>query len=148
AGGHGGVRVGGVCESADRRHRAAGARPPAARRVERMTAASVRRRPRGAGGVRPSALVAAAWLAVVVLAGLLAPLSTYDVIMDVDPSRAHEGPAAAHWLGTDHLGRDVLMRLVFACQFFVGPGLLACGVALVLAVPAGAVAGFRGGLVE
>ncbi len=108
-------------------------------------------RPKGAlaaARARPAAALAVLWLAVVVIAGFLAPLSAYDVVMDVDPTRSQAPPGTAHWLGTDHLGRDVFMRLVFACQFFVGPGLLACAVATALAVPAGAVAGFRGGGIE
>jgi peptide/nickel transport system permease protein len=71
--------------------------------------------------------------------------SGYDVIGDVDISRASAPPSAAHWLGCDHLGRDVLWRLVTASQAFVGPGLMACAVALGLGVGGGAVAGWTGG---
>ena len=81
----------------------------------------------------------------VMLVGLLAPLSGYDAIADVDPTRADLGPSAQHWLGTDHLGRDTASRLLLACRSFTGPGLLACLLAAIIGVPAGAIAGYTGG---
>jgi len=69
----------------------------------------------------------------------------YDIVADVSPSDAGAAPSAAHWLGTDHLGRDVAWRLVLATRAFVGPGLLACLLASVIGVGAGAVSGFLGG---
>ncbi|MFH1468626.1 MAG: ABC transporter permease [Pseudomonadota bacterium] len=95
-----------------------------------------------------SALFGAAVLGLVALAGLLAAfpgLLPYDIIADVDPTRAGAGPSAAHWLGTDHLGRDVAWRLLLATRAFVGPGLLACALASVVGVGAGAIAGYLGG---
>ena len=84
-------------------------------------------------------------LAVVAACALLAPLGGYDVVGDVDPGRAFAPPGADHWLGTDHLGRDVGWRLLLASRAFVGPGLVACLTCALLAVPAGAIAGFVGG---
>jgi peptide/nickel transport system permease protein len=56
-----------------------------------------------------------------------------------------QSPSAAHWLGTDGLGRDVAARLAHGGRVSLGVGLLAAGLALVLGVPLGAAAGFRGG---
>jgi len=89
--------------------------------------------------------IGASVLAIVVAAAVLSPLLGYDVVADVNPSRAHADPSAAHWLGTDHLGRDVLSRLLVASRAFVFPGLLACGIAAGLAIPTGALSGFVGG---
>lgn len=91
-----------------------------------------------------------AWLGVGLLLGLAAlglwaPLSSYPVGQDVDPLSRSLGCSAAHWLGTDHLGRDVFWRLLLAARAFVGPGLLSCTVTLLLAVPLGAAAGWAGG---
>lgn len=69
----------------------------------------------------------------------------YDVIGDVDTARASLAPNGTHWLGTDHLGRDVLWRLITASEAFVGPALLACAVALAIGVPSGALSGWLGG---
>lgn len=84
-------------------------------------------------------------LALVLVAWLVGRLSGYDVVTDVAPERASLGPGQDHWLGTDHLGRDVLWRSMLACEAFVGPGLLACVVALLVGLPSGALAGYRGG---
>lgn len=113
-----------------------------------MTATTLPLRAARRLGRRPAAAVAALYLLAVVVVGLVAPFSGYDPITDVDPSRASLPAGVGHWLGTDHLGRDVLARLLLACQAFVGPGLLACGVAAVLAIPGGALAGYHGGWLE
>lgn len=113
-----------------------------------MTAAALGKRVAATVRRHPAAWAGGALLLFVLLTGLLAPLSHYDPITDVDPAMAQLPPGPGHWLGTDHLGRDVLKRLLLACQFFVIPGLLACVVASVIAIPAGAVAGYRGGWVE
>jgi peptide/nickel transport system permease protein len=98
---------------------------------------------------------ASTWLGVAVLAtvgiaglvtGLLpAAWLPYDLVADVDASRAGIAPTAAHWLGTDHLGRDVAWRLLLATRAFVGPGLLACLLASIIGVGAGALSGYIGG---
>lgn len=87
-------------------------------------------------------------VSLVLLAAVVGPLSGYIPAQDVNIPHADLGPGPGHWLGTDHLGRDVLSRLVFACQAFVWPGLLACLTAAAIGVPAGATAGYMGGPVE
>jgi peptide/nickel transport system permease protein len=69
------------------------------------------------------------------------------VVTDVNVGRANQGPTGEHWLGTDDHGRDVGWRMLTATEAFVGPGLLACLLAFLLAVPAGAWAGWKGGWV-
>ena len=54
-------------------------------------------------------------------------------------------PGARHWLGTDTLGRDLLVRLLFGGRVSLGVGLAATFVALTIGVVYGAVAGFFGG---
>ena len=54
-------------------------------------------------------------------------------------------PSAAHWLGTDTLGRDLLVRLLVGGRISIGVGLCATFVALTIGVVYGAVAGFFGG---
>lgn len=55
------------------------------------------------------------------------------------------GPGPAHWLGTDILGRDLLVRLLYGGRVSLGVGLCATFVALSIGVVYGAVAGFFGG---
>jgi len=94
---------------------------------------------------RPTSLLAAAWLVALAAAAVLGPLGGYPVGADVDLSVASQGPSAQHWLGTDHLGRDIGWRLLLACRAFVGPGVVAAGVAAALGVLPAAVAGMVGG---
>ncbi len=54
-------------------------------------------------------------------------------------------PSAAHWLGTDPLGRDLLARLLYGGRISLLVGFVASFVALVIGVTYGAVAGWRGG---
>ena len=94
----------------------------------------------------------ASWAALATLAGVLlmwcvSLISGYDVTSDVDVIRASALPSAEHWLGTDHLGRDVAWRLLKSSEAFMGPALLACVVALGVGLPAGALAGWSGGVV-
>ena len=54
-------------------------------------------------------------------------------------------PGAQHWLGTDTLGRDLLVRLLYGGRISLGVGLCATFVALTIGVAYGAVAGYIGG---
>jgi oligopeptide transport system permease protein len=54
-------------------------------------------------------------------------------------------PSAQHWLGTDTLGRDLLVRLLYGGRVSLAVGLAATFVALTIGVIYGAVAGFFGG---
>ncbi|MEN0061554.1 MAG: hypothetical protein AAGA48_05350 [Myxococcota bacterium] len=96
----------------------------------------------------PSAGLGFGLLALIVLAALLSPLSGYPVGADVDATARDLSPSAAHWMGTDHLGRDVFWRWVLASRAFVGPGFAAVGLALSIGVSLGAWAGFVGGVVS
>ncbi|MFZ9747735.1 MAG: ABC transporter permease [Opitutaceae bacterium] len=57
-------------------------------------------------------------------------------------------PGATHWLGTDTLGRDLLVRLLYGGRISLGVGLAATFVALSIGVVYGAVAGFFGGKLD
>jgi peptide/nickel transport system permease protein len=93
-----------------------------------------------------SSRVGLAVLGLLVLAWVVGLCSGYDVIADVHPDRADALPDGAHWLGTDHLGRDVFWRLVLGTQAFMLPAGLAAGTALALGVGSGAWAGAVGGM--
>jgi len=57
-------------------------------------------------------------------------------------------PSAAHWLGTDQLGRDLLTRLMFGGRISLMVGLVATFVALTIGVIYGAVSGYFGGKID
>ncbi|HEX2315670.1 MAG TPA: dipeptide/oligopeptide/nickel ABC transporter permease/ATP-binding protein [Thermomonospora sp.] len=93
----------------------------------------------------PLGLASAVVLTLVVLAVLGAPiLSPQDPnVSELRDSFA--GPTAGHPLGFDSAGRDVLSRLLHGGRNTLGGAVLAVLVALVLGVPAGLLAGYRGG---
>jgi len=57
-------------------------------------------------------------------------------------------PSPEHWLGTDRLGRDVMAGIVHGSRYSLSIGFVAVGIALVIGVLLGAVAGFFGGWVD
>lgn len=59
-----------------------------------------------------------------------------------------EAPSSEHIMGTDELGRDVFSRLVYGARVSISTALIAVGVALVIGIPLGAIAGTFGGWVD
>ena len=83
-------------------------------------------------------------LAVILLAVLLAPWLTGSPIA-IDIARKLEPPSAAHWLGTDFFGRDVLARVLHGGRATLAIGIGVVALAFALGVAFGTVAGFAGG---
>jgi peptide/nickel transport system permease protein len=95
-----------------------------------------------------AATVGLAILVAFCLAALLAPwLSPYDPVA-LSLSSKLEPPGAAHWLGTDHFGRDVLTRILWGGRISLTVGLLVVLYAVSVGVPLGLLAGFLGGWVD
>lgn len=87
-------------------------------------------------------------LVVFVLAALLSPLiSPYDPNAQ-DLTNKLQGPSAAHWLGTDYLGRDVLSRLMYGGRVSLSVSLLSGTFAAVVGLLLGLIAGYVGGWVS
>jgi peptide/nickel transport system permease protein len=93
------------------------------------------------------ALAGAAILAVWVLAAALAPrIAPYDPLALVAASR--QPPSAAHLMGTDLLGRDVMSRLIFGTRLSLAIGLVSVAIGLVAGSLMGLVAGYYGGRID
>ncbi|HEY8517761.1 MAG TPA: ABC transporter permease [Candidatus Binatia bacterium] len=93
-------------------------------------------------------LVGTALLAVIAAAALLAPwLAPYDPLA-IDLAHHLEPPSAAHPLGTDRLGRDVLARLLWGARLSLGVGAAAVAGALTIGVALGTLAGYGGRLLD
>jgi peptide/nickel transport system permease protein len=94
------------------------------------------------------AVAGLAVLLVVVLAAVFAgPLSGHDPDQ-IDLGAVRQAPGAAHWLGTDGSGRDVLSRLLHAGQVSLLVGFVAALLACTVGTVLGAVAGIVGGWVD
>ncbi|HSR23129.1 MAG TPA: ABC transporter permease [Candidatus Eisenbacteria bacterium] len=92
----------------------------------------------------PSALVGAAILAFYVLASIVGPLVfRYDPIHQ-NLSDAFLPSSAAHPLGTDDLGRDELVRLLYGARYTLVLGFAAVAIGLAVGVPLGAISGYYG----
>lgn len=91
------------------------------------------------------AVIVTAWVAVATLAPLLAP---YDP--DATDLRAFlRAPGSpGHLLGTDHLGRDVLSRIVYGTRIDLSMGVIGVMAPFLIGVALGVVSGYSGGLVD
>lgn len=100
---------------------------------------------------RPKPLIGAFIICVVLLSALFA-----EVISPADPYQQslrarHQPPElslseGAHLLGTDHVGRDILSRMIFGARISVVIGLGAVSLSAALGMFIGLIAGYRGGL--
>ena len=64
------------------------------------------------------------------------------------PAAKLTAPGAAHWFGTDELGRDLYTRVVYGASLSVQAAMLAVGIALAGGLGLGVLAGFAGGRVD
>jgi peptide/nickel transport system permease protein len=94
------------------------------------------------------ALIGLAIVGLTAVLGLVGPLFVTADPVAMDFAALLKGPSAAHLLGTDQFGRDVLARLVWGARLSVSIGALAVALALVVGVPIGALSGYAGGAVD
>lgn len=87
-------------------------------------------------------------LAIVVALAVFAPLLTpYDPIAQ-DLLNARQPPSLAHPFGTDHLGRDMLTRVLYAARIDLMIGVVPTTITFVTGVLLGALAGYFGGKLD
>lgn len=89
----------------------------------------------------PTLVAGGAILALMVAAALAAPLFAGDP-STMDPARRLLPPSAAHWLGTDQLGRDVFARVVHGARVSLLVGILVALGAVAAGTLIGLVAGY------
>ena len=117
-----------------------------------LPARAVPRRPRSralAAFLRNRAAVAGA-VVVVLFVGvaILAPLLAPDDPLRTNFLLIRKPPTAAHWLGTDELGRDNLSRMIFGAQASLLAGCISVAIALGIGVPVGLVSGYFDGWID
>lgn len=86
-------------------------------------------------------VLAGAVLIAAIFAPWIAPYDPYGIAMD----HALQPPSAAHPLGTDVFGRDMMSRLIYGARISVGVSLAARLISLLIGTLAGLLAGYRGG---
>jgi peptide/nickel transport system permease protein len=90
------------------------------------------------------------FFSIAVVAGIL---MLADLPMPLDPNATNleaklQPPSAAHWLGTDNLGRDVLSRMVAGSTISLTVGFVAMAVSLGIGIMVGAISGYFGGWID
>lgn len=87
------------------------------------------------------------YLIVIIVIALIAPLLPLDA-NTIDVLNKLKGPSAAHWFGTDEMGRDYLARVVYGGRVSLLVGVLAMLASASIGILVGTVAGFCGGIVD
>jgi len=82
--------------------------------------------------------------AMAVFAPWIAPYSPYEQ----DLYAVLSGPSAAHWFGTDNLGRDLFSRTIYGARVSLLFGIGSTALSAALGVAVGLIAGFRGGWID
>jgi peptide/nickel transport system permease protein len=96
-------------------------------------------------GENPVTLAAVALFGLFVLMALFGPaLVPYDPLAS-NSAMALQPPSAAHWFGTDALGRDIFSRTVVATRLDLGIAVSAVAASFLIGMPLGLAAGFFGG---
>ncbi|QII40644.1 ABC transporter permease subunit [Rouxiella badensis] len=92
----------------------------------------------------PMAIVSSIFILLLLMVAIFAPwLAPYDP-QTPDWMALGAGPSAAHWFGTDDLGRDVLSRIIYGARISLYVGLLSVTLGMILGVFLGLLAGYYG----
>ncbi|SEH24934.1 ABC transporter permease [Rhizobium sp. NFR12] len=90
-------------------------------------------------------MVIIAFFAILAIAAPILPIA--DPIA-TSWSALRKAPSAAHWLGTDDLGRDILSRMIWGARASLMAGVVSVGIAVAIGVPFGLLSGYFGGWVD
>jgi peptide/nickel transport system permease protein len=110
-----------------------------------MSAATLAQNARHAFGENRLTLVAVLILGALLLCAAFGPLvAPYDPLATNGAARLVP-PSAAHWFGTDALGRDILSRVIVAARLDLGMAVAAVALSFVVGLALGAIGGYFGG---
>ncbi len=87
-------------------------------------------------------------MAAFMLGGLAAPWLAPHNPAAIDLLHRLEGPSAAHWAGTDELGRDTLSRLLWGARLSLAVSVSVVTISLALGLAIGGLAGYLGGWID
>ncbi|CAN7263979.1 ABC transporter permease [Phyllobacterium sp. LjRoot231] len=95
-----------------------------------------------------SAVVGLVIIAFFVTLAVVAPLLPIADPMATSWSAIRKAPSAAHWLGTDDIGRDILSRMIWGARASLMAGVFSVGIAVAIGVPLGLISGYFGGWID
>ncbi len=93
-------------------------------------------------------LVGLVIIAFFALLAILAPILPIPDPVATSWGAIRKAPSAAHWLGTDDLGRDILSRMIWGARASLMAGVISVAIAVVIGVPFGLLSGYFGGWVD
>jgi peptide/nickel transport system permease protein len=96
----------------------------------------------------PNLVIGAVLTGVFVAAALVSLVWTPHAFDAVAIAERMQGPSAAHWLGTDQFGRDILTRLMIGARNSIVVGVVAVGIGLTVGTVLGLAAAARGGWLD
>ena len=82
------------------------------------------------------------------LLAMAAPILPIPDPAATDWSAVRKAPSAAHWLGTDEIGRDLLSRMIWGARASLMAGVFSVAIAVCIGVPFGLLSGYFGGWVD
>jgi peptide/nickel transport system permease protein len=94
---------------------------------------------------QPLAVLGVMLLLLFVVCAVFAPWLAPQDPAQLDLPGRLMGPSAAHWFGTDELGRDILSRTLFGARISLIVAVSVVGLSLIVGLVAGGLAGFYGG---
>lgn len=84
----------------------------------------------------------------IVLIAIFGPYFSQYTYFEQDYSAMSQGPSAAHWFGTDNLGRDLFVRTLYGARISLAVGVFASIMNFVIGVVYGGISGYFGGRVD
>ncbi len=99
-------------------------------------------------GKNKMAVISAVILILIALAAFIGPFFLKQSYETQNLQLGAIPPGARHWLGTDTLGRDLFVRILYGGRVSMSVGFCATAVALVIGVFYGAISGFLGGKID
>lgn len=94
------------------------------------------------------AVLSLVFLSVITVTAVFAPEFTRHSYETQSIDEKLETPSAAHWMGTDTLGRDLYSRIIYGARMSLSVGVLTALLSLSVGTLVGAISGFRGGKVD
>lgn len=95
-----------------------------------------------------SALVGLSIIVFFTLLAIAAPLLPIVDPLATSWTAIRKAPSAAHWMGTDDIGRDILSRMIWGAQASLMAGIFSVAIAIAIGVPFGVISGYFGGWVD
>ena len=112
---------------------------------------SLAARRQGAGSAllrQPAAIISLTLIGLLMLVAVFAPwLAPYNPVRQTIVAM-NQGPSAAHWMGTDGLGRDILSRVIYGARPSLTLGITAPLLAGIFGTVIGMIAGYFGGWID